>query len=74
VPVTAEDCFFGLATNPVRSPTFMMGTNVFIIDQLEPVSTILLLAGHHMYSWPESVLTIEFSMHNLRVKRRNSNP
>jgi len=32
----------------------------------QDVTTILLLAGHHLYSWPESVLNIEFSMHNLR--------
>jgi len=29
---------------------------------------ILLLAGHHLYSWPESVLTVEFLIKNARVE------
>jgi len=29
---------------------------------------VLLLAGHHLYSWPESVLKAEFPMINARVK------
>ena len=32
------------------------------------VAPILLLAGHHLYSWPESVLKVEFPMINDRVK------
>ena len=29
---------------------------------------LLLLAGHHLYSWPASVLKVEFPMKNARVK------
>ena len=32
------------------------------------VTPILLLAGHHLYSWPESVPKVEFSMKNARIK------
>jgi len=32
------------------------------------VTPILLLAGHHLYSWPESVLKVEFPMTNVKVK------
>ena len=35
---------------------------------LQDMTPILLLAGHHLYSWPESVLKVEFSMKNARVK------
>jgi len=34
----------------------------------QDVTPILLLAGHHLYSWPESVLKVEFPMINDRVK------
>ena len=34
----------------------------------QDVTPILLLAGHHLYSWPESVLKVEFPMKNARVK------
>ena len=34
----------------------------------QDVNPILLLAGHHLYSWPESVLKVEFPMKNARVK------
>jgi len=29
---------------------------------------LLLLAGHHLYSWPASVLNVDFPMKNARVK------
>jgi len=32
------------------------------------VTTILLLAGHHWYSWAESVLKVEFPTKNARAK------
>jgi len=35
---------------------------------LQDVTPILLLAGHHLYSWPESVLKVEIPMKNARVK------
>ena len=31
----------------------------------QDVNPILLLAGHHLYSWPESVLKVEFPMKTL---------
>jgi len=34
----------------------------------QDVTPILLLAGHHLYSWHESVLKVEFPMKNARVK------
>ena len=34
----------------------------------QDVTPVLLLAGHHLYSWPESVLQVEFSMESARVK------
>jgi len=33
----------------------------------QDVTPILLLAGYHLYSWPESVLNVEFPMKNARV-------
>ena len=35
---------------------------------LQDVTPILLLAGHHLYSWPQSVLNVEFPMKNARIK------
>jgi len=35
---------------------------------LQDVIPILLLAGHHLYSWPESVLNVEFPIKNARDK------
>jgi len=34
----------------------------------QDMTPILLLAGHHLYSWPESVLKVEFPMKNARVE------
>jgi hypothetical protein len=34
---------------------------------LQDVTPILLLAGHHLYSCPESVLNVHFPMKNARV-------
>jgi len=34
----------------------------------QDVTLILFLAGHQLYSWPESVLNVEFPMKNARVK------
>jgi len=34
----------------------------------QDATPILLLAGHHLYSWPESVLKVEFRMQNAKVK------
>ena len=34
----------------------------------QDVTPILLLAGRHLYSWPESVLNVEFTMKNAVVK------
>jgi len=34
----------------------------------QDVTPILLLAGHHLYSWPESVLNVEFPIKKARVK------
>jgi len=34
----------------------------------EDVTPILLLVGHHLYSWPESVFKVEFPMKKARVK------
>ena len=34
----------------------------------QDVTPILLLAGHHLYTWPESVLKVEFPMKDGRVK------
>jgi len=34
----------------------------------QDVTPILLLAGHHLYSWSESVLNVGFSMKNAKVK------
>jgi len=34
----------------------------------QDVTPILLLAGHHLYSWPESVLNVDIPSKNLRVK------
>ena len=34
----------------------------------QDVTPILLLVEHHLYSWPESVLKVEFSMKNARLK------
>jgi len=34
----------------------------------QDVTPILLLAGHCLYSWPESMLQVEFPMKNVRVK------
>jgi len=35
---------------------------------LQDMTPILLLAGHHLYSWPQSVLNVEFPMKNARIK------
>jgi len=34
----------------------------------QDMTPILLLAGHHLYSWPESVLKVEFPLKNAGVK------
>ena len=34
----------------------------------QDLTSILLLAGHYLYSWSESVLKVEFPMKNARVK------
>ena len=34
----------------------------------QDVTPIVLLAGHHLYSWPESELKVEFPINNARVK------
>jgi len=34
----------------------------------QDVTPILLLAGHHLYSWPESGLNVVFTMKNAKVK------
>jgi len=33
----------------------------------QDVTPILLLAGHHLYSWPESVLKVEFPIKTLEL-------
>ena len=43
---------------------FIICVTVKLLD----VTTILLLAGHHVYSWPESVLNVEFPRKKTRVK------
>ena len=43
---------------------FIICVTVKLLD----VTTILMLAGHHVYSWPESVLNVEFPRKKTRVK------
>jgi len=38
----------------------------------QDVTSILLLAGHHLYSWPESVLNVEFAIKKARVGASDS--
>jgi len=42
---------------------------VFVICvTLQDVTPILLFAAHHLYVWPESVLSVEFPMKNAKFK------
>jgi len=59
--------------SPIRRLTFEQlvchQDDAFVICvTLQDVTPILLLAEHHLYSWPESVLKVEFPMKNARVK------
>ena len=57
------------ASKLAASLTFERHDVTFVICvTLQDVNPILLLAGHHLYSWPESVLKVEFPMKNARVK------
>jgi len=41
---------------------------VMICVTLQDVTPILLLAGHYLYSWPESTLNVQIPMKNARVR------
>jgi len=61
VPVAAADCFF--------KPSYKSGLVARVHNgYTQDVTPILLLAGHHLYSCPESVLKVEFPIKNARVK------